>query len=319
MPLGTLRRSRPAEERIAALGGWAAGENRKQLVGNALRALAGGNRTKDAVVILDGLEMLDGDRIDPTQSRYAQDVFARLKAKGHGQVLNRGELVNGDADVEYFAPIKFRLEPDLLVTVLGGLVYAGDIVLSITGDKIDSGKITLLAERPLDELKQFKHVEAPKEINVAVLRSLFEMLGLPPGLAQQATQGSDEPVKLLQEEVGKLTRRVLSAATDMSGRLSFWGQSLLREEEIRDWRNKLDALKAFSESLEAGEFATIQELAEAVGLAERHVSRQLRLAYLAPEVLKRLTCGREASAVSLYDLCFLAGETWQQQAERAFR
>lgn len=28
MPLGTLRRSRPAEERIAALGGWAAGERK---------------------------------------------------------------------------------------------------------------------------------------------------------------------------------------------------------------------------------------------------------------------------------------------------
>lgn len=223
--------------------------NRKQLIGNALRALAGGNRTKDAVVILDGLEMLDGDRIDPTQSRYAQEVLTRLKSKGHGQVLNRSELVNGEAEVEYFSPIKFRLEPDLLVAVLGGLVYAGDIVLAVTGDKIDSGKITLLAERPLDELRQFKHVEAPKEINVAVLRSLFEMLGLPSGLAQQATQGSDEPVKLLQEEVGKLTRRVLSAATDMSGRLSFWGQPLLREEEIRDWRTKLDALRTFSESL----------------------------------------------------------------------
>lgn len=54
-------------------------------------------------------------------------------------------------------------------------------------------------------------------------------------------------------------------------------------------------------------------------MAERHVSRQLRLAYLAPEVLKRLTCGRKASSVSLYDLCFLAGETWQVQVERAFR
>jgi hypothetical protein len=75
------------------------------------------------------------------------------------------------------------------------------------------------------------------------------MLALAPGLAQQATQGSDEPVKLLQEEVGKLTRRVLSATTDMTGRLSFWGQSLLRDEEIRDWRSKLDALKTFSESL----------------------------------------------------------------------
>ena len=63
------------------------------------------------------------------------------------------------------------------------------------------------------------------------------------------------------------------------------------------WRRRMDA----------GEFNTIQELAEAVGLA-----------YLAPEVLKRLTCGREASAVSLYDLCFLAGETWHEQVERIF-
>jgi hypothetical protein len=51
--------------------------------------------------------------------------------------------------------------------------------------------------------------------------------------------------------------------------------------------------------MDAGEFATIQELAEAVRLAERHVSRQLQLAYLAPKVLKRLNCGREAPTVSL--------------------
>lgn len=70
--------------------------------------------------------------------------------------------------------------------------------------------------------------------------------------------------------------------------------------------------------METGEFATIEELAESVGLAKRHVSLQLQLAYLAPDVLKRLTCGRETSAVSLYDLCFLAGETWQEQAERGF-
>ena len=69
--------------------------------------------------------------------------------------------------------------------------------------------------------------------------------------------------------------------------------------------------------MEAGEFGTIQELAEAVGLAERHVSRQLRLAYLAPDLLRRLTCGRETSAVSLYDLCFLTGSIWVEQVGRA--
>lgn len=70
--------------------------------------------------------------------------------------------------------------------------------------------------------------------------------------------------------------------------------------------------------MEAGEFSTIQELAEAVGLAERHVSRQLRLAYLAPEVLKRLTCGRAPPAVSLYDLCFMTGKPWVEQDAAVF-
>jgi hypothetical protein len=223
--------------------------SRKQLVGNALKALAGGTRTKDANAILDALEMLDGDRIEPGRSRYAQEVLSRLKAKGHGQVLNRSELLNGQTDVEYFHPVKFRLEPDLLVAVLGSLVYSGDIVLAITGDKIDSSKITLLAERGLEDLKQFKHVEAPKEINVSVLRSLFELLDLSPGLAQLATQGSEEPVKQLLEAVSKLVGRVLTAGTDLQGKLTFWGKPLLTDEEIKGWRTRLEALKTFTEGL----------------------------------------------------------------------
>lgn len=223
--------------------------NRKQLINNTLKTLAGGTRTKDAVAILDALEMLDGDRIEPTRSKYAQEVLARLQAKGHGQVLNRSELISGASEVEYFAPVRFRLEPDLLAAVLGGLVYSGDIVLAVTGDKIDSGKISLLVERGMDDLTHFKHVEAPKEINVAVLRSLFELLGLQPGLAQMATQGKEEPVKNLLDAVAQQVQRVLTIGTDLQNRLSLWGQPLLREEELSDRRSRLEALKGFLESL----------------------------------------------------------------------
>lgn len=37
------------------------------------------------------------------------------------------------------------------------------------------------------------------------------------------------------------------------------------------------------------------------------------MADLAPKVLRRLTCGREALGGSLYDLCFLAGDSWGEQ------
>ncbi|MFN4287439.1 MAG: hypothetical protein ACK4E3_02940 [Brevundimonas sp.] len=70
--------------------------------------------------------------------------------------------------------------------------------------------------------------------------------------------------------------------------------------------------------MEAGEFATVHDLAKTVGLAERHVSRQLRLAYLSPTVLKRLTCGRESPAVSLISLVEATAAPWPEQAKKVF-
>lgn len=65
--------------------------------------------------------------------------------------------------------------------------------------------------------------------------------------------------------------------------------------------------------MEASEFSTVRDLAIAVNLAERHVSRQLRLAYLAPEVLKRLVFRREVSAVTVMQLADCALLSWQEQ------
>jgi hypothetical protein len=70
--------------------------------------------------------------------------------------------------------------------------------------------------------------------------------------------------------------------------------------------------------MEAGEFATVRDLAIAVNLAERHVSRQLRLAYLAPLVLKRLVYEREAAAVTVIQLTECAAFPWGEQARVVF-
>ena len=290
--------------------------NRKQFVGSALKRLAGGASTKDANAILDALEMLDGDRIDVGASRYAQEVLSRLKAKGHGQVLNRSELLSGQTDVEYFHPIKFRLEPDLLVTVLGGLIYSGDIVLAITGDKIDSGKLTLLAERSLEDLKQFKHVEAPREINVAVLRSLFELLGLSPGLAQLATQGSEEPVKQLLDAVSELVGRVLTAGTDLEGKLTFWGKPLLTEDETSDWRRRLEALKTFTEGL--GPYNTVGKLKNLrIGSDDIDAHKKNLEILSAVEKLQELIAelGATASYLSQAEMVLTSDHPWVQTAQ----
>lgn len=220
--------------------------NRKQLIGAALSALAGGRLTEEASIVLDALEMLADGHIDPSGSRYANKVLSRLHAK-NGQVLNRSELLSGAVGVEYFD--SFRLEPDLLVVLLGGLIHSGHLVLSIAGHKVDPTNMSLLTEKSLDDLQQFKHAEQPKGINLPLLKDFFKLLGLAPGLAEQIANDSDEPVKQLQEKVSSLTGRALEAATDIKGQLTLWGQALLKDEEIADWKNQLSLLKDFSDGL----------------------------------------------------------------------
>ena len=70
--------------------------------------------------------------------------------------------------------------------------------------------------------------------------------------------------------------------------------------------------------LERGDVATLADLAADEGLSDRYVSRLLRLAWLAPEVLERLVVHREPSTISIYDLCFVASLPWDEQPGRVF-
>jgi hypothetical protein len=227
------------------------GANRDQAAQDALRAIGGQMRTKQATAVLDALELLDVDRLDPTRSKYAQHVLDIANKKGQGQVVNRSELIQDVAGVEYLAPQRFRLEPEWAVVVLAALVYSGEVVLAIPGYKFDATSLPQLAGTAIDELAQFKHIERPKDWDLPALKALFELLGLAPGMAQLVTQGKDEPVQQMQKAVTNAVERLVLVQQSLQTGLFFWGRSLLAEDEIQKLRAKLDGTKTFLESLQA--------------------------------------------------------------------
>ncbi len=227
------------------------GENRAQAAQDALRSIAGQNRTKQATAVLDALELLDGERLDPNQSKYAQYILDVTKKKRQGQVTNRSELIQDVLGVEYLAPESLRLEPEWAVVVLAALVYAGEAVLSIPGKKFDATGLQQLAGTGIDELTQFKHIEQPKDWNLPALKALFELLGLTPGLAQLVTQGKDEPVQELQKAITTAVEKLVLVQQSMQTGLVFWSHNLLAEDEMKKLRAKLDETKTFLESLQA--------------------------------------------------------------------
>lgn len=147
--------------------------NIEQAVQEALRALHTAP-SKTGAAVIDGLALYDGERIEPRQSPYAQFILECIQAKGHGQVLNRSELVQSIDGIDYFVqPGKFRLEVELLVVILGALVYSGELILSVPGKDFSATELAELAARPVRDLRDFKHLKQPKDWNVSAIKALY--------------------------------------------------------------------------------------------------------------------------------------------------
>lgn len=222
--------------------------NLKQPTEDVLRWLAGGVKNNLATAVLDGLELLDGDKLKPHSSRYAKAVLTKLDQKPPGQVVNRKELITVKNDVE--RECEYQLEPEFLVIVLASLVQNGNITLSVAGKKLDAANLGEAAKTPVEQLVAFKHVEKPKGLPLAELVALFELLGLAEGLIRNENT-HDEAVKQLRLKANELTERVVTVAQHVQTGLPCWGSELIAAEDKEHHRQKLDDLKSFLEGLQA--------------------------------------------------------------------
>ena len=132
------------------------GNNRTQAAQDSLRFIAGQSRTRQATAALDALELLDGERIEPSGSKYTRLILDVINAKGHGQVVNRNEIIQEAHGLEYMNPGGAQLEPEWVVVILAALVYSGNIVLAIPGRKFDATGLQQLAATGMDELVRFQ-------------------------------------------------------------------------------------------------------------------------------------------------------------------
>lgn len=75
---------------------------------------------------------------------------------------------------------------------------------------------------------------------------------------------------------------------------------------------------AWRRKLESGEVATVGDIAKAEMVTDRFVSRTMRLAFLAPEVLERLVISRDPLSVSVNDLIETTYLPWVEQITVVF-
>ena len=225
--------------------------NREQYAKDAIRFISGGNPTKQATAVLDALKLLDGDRITPRVSPYAQYIVGKLKEKAQGQVVNHVELIEEIHGAEYLALDSYRLENEWTAVLLASLVHSGDIVLAIPGNKFDASKLSELASTPVADIAAFKHIEQPKDWNIPGLQALYELLGLAPGLAIEISQNKEGSITALQDRVAANVKKLVTTSHSLRERLPFWSGHVLTDAEAEQYKQQLADTKNFLESLQA--------------------------------------------------------------------
>jgi len=221
--------------------------SRAQAAQEAVRWLAGGLKTQQGAAVLDALDLLDGDRVQGRDSRYAGHFLEQLSRKGEGQVLNRSELIGGEIEAE--ADRRFGLEPEWVAVVLLGLVYTGEITLALPGRKIDAGNLEETIKIGIADLANWKFIGRPKGLPLAALTELFQLLELPTGLIKDASQ-HDPAVEQLQKRVASELDRLVLARQKAQGGLPVWEANLLEGQAKADLLRRLDEHKSFLESLQ---------------------------------------------------------------------
>ncbi len=250
-------------------------QNREENVRAALQTIVGPIATHQGNAVLEALELLEGTNLRPRGSRYADYLSGLLTGRGDGHVVNRTELlqpvVDSQGNTLLEEETRFRIEPEWLLVVLAALVFKGELVLALPGgQRIDSSTLGDAIRRPLRELLAFRHIERPRDLPLAALLELFQILGLAEGLIRDPNQREDG-VRVLQSAVEHALAQVVQTQQIISRGLLLWNSALLEGPALGDAQRALDGYKRMLEGLRP--FTTVGKLKN-VRLAPEEIAAQ---------------------------------------------
>lgn len=210
-----------------------------------------GKETKQGLAILDGLVLLDAaGKVSIKQSGYAKWIIDLLEQKGHGQVINHNELVEtvfirGVEDLQYTK--EFRLELELLATLLGAMIYTGTVEVTIEGKTYNATNLQEYIQLPMSKLTQFSHIKKPTGLPVAELNAIADLFNV------QLPNYEDD---MLKRAITTITEKVNTAILDVLNTIQVvkkgfptWDGPLLNNAEIQENVKMLEEYKEFCEGL----------------------------------------------------------------------
>lgn len=184
-----------------------------------------GRKSQQANAMLESFGLLDGENITVANSKYAGYFINELAKLSANSVINFSDIYVETFDG--YSDKKFNVSYAILPIVLLGLVYTGHAVIVLkNGTTISASNLDAIPKISVIDLYEFKCISKPKDIQLAELVRLFEILELPIGQINNPASRETGLVSLLTkaQESASLAAK---ANSRLNGEFELWGEPLV--------------------------------------------------------------------------------------------
>ena len=186
-----------------------------------------GRKSQQANALLESFALLDGETITVKNSKYAQHFIKKLNSLPANAVINFSDIYSEVFDD--YVDKQFGVSYALMPIVLLSLVYSGNAVITLkNGTALTASELESLPKIPVIDIYEFKYITKPKDVQLAELVRLYELLELPTGLISKPSQREAGLVQMLAKSQTAANSAV-RAHSKLNGEFELWGEPLISD------------------------------------------------------------------------------------------
>lgn len=193
-----------------------------------------GRKSQQANALLESFCLLEGEKVTVANSKYAQYYIKELNKLPAGAVINFSDIY--EETFEGYVDKQFKLSYAIMPVVLLSLVYSGNAVIALkNGSSITASDLDNIPKTSVMDIYEFKYISKPKDVQLAELIHLFEILELPTGLINNPAQ-REAGLEQLLAKTKDIVNLAVKAASRLNGDFELWGEPLIAEHIATKYR-----------------------------------------------------------------------------------
>ncbi len=213
--------------------------NRADVIRTGIDRFAG-RKNIQANALLESFGLIENDTISVKNSKYANCFIKKLSQLPPKGVVNFNEIYEERFDD--WVDNHFRISYEYLHLVFLALVHTGNAVITLkNGTTINASNLDTLVKVDRFALYEFRHISKPKEVALAELVRLFEVLDIPVGLINNPNKREDGLEKLIAK-ANEITKDAVTAGSKLSNDFELWGEPMVATHISSDYKDSVQRL-----------------------------------------------------------------------------